>query len=145
MKTYYYVFKPTGHPPSHKHDTLEGAVRESQRLCSLHPNQPFEVLQCVAITSAPKPQVSTFYMDGVLSTQGDTDKDERYVGFPDEMILPKIPDKYQQAIYRGAGWRPNHECLFATLRHGREDIGDWVQNEGLTLGYFDRHYCEFIK
>lgn len=143
MKTYYYVFKPTGHPPSHKHDTLEGAVRESQRLCSLHPNQPFEVLQCVAITSAPKPQVSTFYMDGVLSTQGDTDKDERYIGFPVGMELPEIPSGYTMAIYRGMRWESPSRVLFAVFREAHPSF--WALPSFSEAAGANLHYCEFIK
>jgi hypothetical protein len=137
MKPYYYVFKPVGHPPSRKHDTLEDAIKESQRLCEMHPNQTFEVLQCVAITSAPKPQVSTFYMDGVR-----TDKDERYIGFPDGMELPEIPDGYKQAIYRGMGWSSKGRVLFAVFSE--------VYNAWATPSFSDAigtnlHYCEFIK
>lgn len=138
MKPYYYVFKPVGHPPSRKHDTLEDAIKESQRLCEMHPNQSFEVLQCVAITSAPKPQVSTLYVDGV-----DPKTDEPYVGFPVGMTLPEIPDGYKQAIYRGMGWRPRRFCCYASCHEANRVWGYHGINGpcGDTMG----HYCEFIK
>jgi hypothetical protein len=138
MKPYYYVFKPVGHPPSRKHDTLEDAIKESQRLCEIHPNQTFEVLQCVAITSAPKPQVSTFYMDGVVPKS-----DERYIGFPDEMTLPEIPDGYRQAIYRGMGWNSVTKVAFGL--NSPSSINKWFGREGIPAGIDDTHYCEFIK
>jgi hypothetical protein len=139
MKPYYYVFKPVGHPPIRKHDTLEDAVKESQRLCEMHPNQTFEVLQCLAITSAPKPQVSTFYVDGVR-----TDKDEQYIGFPLGMPLPQIPDGYCEAHYRGMGWKPRRECYYASM-----DLHDpaplWRNRLGIPAESPAWHYCEFIK
>jgi hypothetical protein len=135
MKPYYYVFKPTGHLPSHKHATLEDAVKESQRLCEMHPNQTFEVLQCLAITSAPKPQVSTFYMDGAAS------KNERYIGFPNGMRLPKIPDGYRYAVYRGTGWDSVIKVAFGY--YPPEAV--WFAREAITAGSDDTHYCEFIK
>jgi hypothetical protein len=137
MKSYYYVFSPAGHAPRHKHDTFDEAVKESQRLCEMHPDQTFEVLQCVAITSAPKPQVSTFYMDGFAP------KDERYIGFPDGMMLPKIPDGYRQAVYRGVGWRSGEICRFGFLDTVSER--NWENGCGSTIGWEDCHYCEFIK
>jgi hypothetical protein len=136
MKPYYYVFKPVGHPPSRKHETLEDAVKESQRLCEIHPNQTFEVLQCVAITSAPKPQVSTSYMDGV-----DPKTDEPYVGFPAGMELPEIPDGYRQAIYRGTGWDSVIKVAFGYY----PPEAKWFAGEAITARYDDTHYCEFIK
>jgi hypothetical protein len=137
MKSYYYVFKPTGHPPSRKHERFEDAVKESQRLCEIHPNQTFEVLQCVAITSAPKPQVSTFYMDGVVPKT-----DERYVGFPDGMKLPEIPDGYRQAVYRGMGWSSKGRVVFAVFVELHNDW--WAPSFSDAIGT-NLHYCEFIK
>ena len=137
MKPYYYVFKTTGHPPSHKHATFEDAIKEAQRLCWMHPNQAFEVLQCVAITSAPKPQVSTFYMDGF-----DAKSDEQYVGFPDGMQLPKIPDGYRQAIYRGMRWGSPSRVLFAVFN---KMCNQWACPSFSEAGGANLHYCEFIK
>lgn len=138
MKPYYYVFSPAGHAPRHKHETFDKAIAESQRLCALHPNQTFEVLQCVAITSAPKPQVSTFYMDGVAPKT-----DEQYIGFPDGMNLPKIPDGYRQAIYRGMGWRSGKTCRFGFFDTASD--GNWENGQTYTAGSEECHYCEFIK
>jgi hypothetical protein len=142
MESCYYVFSPAGHAPRHKHETFDEAVTESRRLCEMHPNQTFEVLQRVAITSAPKPQVSTSYMDGVLSTQGDTDKDEQYVGFPDGMELPEIPYGYRQAIYRGIGWKREGVCFGFAYADAKLD---WDANHDFTNGSESCHYCEFIK
>ncbi len=141
MKPYYYVFKPTGHPPSRKHDTLEGAVRESRRLCEIHPNQTFEVLQCVAITSAPKPQVSTFYMDGVIPEK----RHERFPheGFPDDVPLPAIPHEFSKAIYRGYAWFPSHKANYAVLTEYDPDQWEYVGCDR-PLGNPDSRYCEFV-
>jgi hypothetical protein len=142
MKPYYYVFKPTGHPPSRKHDTLEDAVKESRRLCEMHPNQTFEVLQCVAITSAPKPQVSTFYIDGVMPEK----RHEKFPheGFPDDVPLPAIPDGYQKAIYRGIGWKPERDCFYAFMSIHNMPMY-WFRDSGKPDGRESRYYCEFIK
>lgn len=137
MKPYYYVFSPQRHAPSRKHDTLEDAVKEAQRLCEMHPNQTFEVLQCVAITSAPKPQVSTFYMDGFAPKT-----DEQYIGFPDGMPLPKIPEGYRQAIYRGMGWSSSRRVVFAVFN---KMCNEWARPSFWEAGGVDLHYCEFIK
>jgi hypothetical protein len=137
MKPYYYVFKPIGHLPSHKHATLEDAVKESQRLCEMHPNQTFEVLQCLAITSAPKPLVSTFYMDGVMPGEH-----VLHVGFPVEMMLPEIPDGYRQAVYRGERWTSPSRVLFAVFS---ERNNKWRSPSFAEAGGANLHYCEFIK
>lgn len=63
MKPYYYVYNPSGSRPTYRHASLESAVAESERLAALHPAVSFEVLQCVAISSSPKPKASTFFLD----------------------------------------------------------------------------------
>jgi len=63
MKPYYYVFKPGSNcPPTKKHETLESAVAESERLANQHPAQCFEICKVIAVTQCSKP--STFWMDG---------------------------------------------------------------------------------
>lgn len=64
MKPYYYIFKPSGYPPSKRHESIEEALREAKRLACLHPGQAFEILKCVGITSTPSPTPNTFWMDG---------------------------------------------------------------------------------
>ena len=63
MQPYYYVYNVNGARPSHKYNTLESAVKEAEAMAILHPSIPFEVLQCVAISSTPKLNASTFYLD----------------------------------------------------------------------------------
>lgn len=63
MKPYYYVFKSSGYPPCKRHETIEFALLESERLASLHPGQHFEILKCVGITSTPHSAPSTFWLD----------------------------------------------------------------------------------
>jgi hypothetical protein len=142
MKPYYYVFKPVGHPPSRKHDTLEDAIKESRRLCEIHPNQTFEVLQCVAITSAPKPQVSTFYMDGVMPEK----HHERFPheGFPDDVPLPAITHEFSKVIYRGYAWFPDYKANYAILTDYNPDAWEYLGHDR-PLGNPDSRYCEFIK
>jgi hypothetical protein len=138
MKPYYYVFNPTGRAPSVRHDTLEKAVKEAERLCALHPTLVFEVLQCVAITSAPKPLVSTFYTDSATpktSTGG-------YIGFPLDIPLPEIPEGYRQAHYRGMGWFPQSRVFYGLFT---DRISSWECNYGTPLGVPQVHYCEFTK
>ena len=62
MRPYYYVFKPSGHPPSKRHESLESARVESLRLATQHPGQSFEILMCIGITQTTK--ASTFWMNG---------------------------------------------------------------------------------
>jgi hypothetical protein len=63
MKPYYYVYNVNGARPTHKYKTLECAVKEAEAMAELYPAVAFEVLQCVAISSTPKPHATTFYLD----------------------------------------------------------------------------------
>jgi hypothetical protein len=63
MKPYYYVYRRFNGAPTYKHETLEAAVVEASRLAARYPDEAFEILQCVAITKAPAPTASTFYLD----------------------------------------------------------------------------------
>ena len=62
MKPYYYVYRRGHGPPRIKHDTLESARIEAERLAGSHPGEAFEILKCVAVSSSSK--ISTFWMDG---------------------------------------------------------------------------------
>jgi hypothetical protein len=72
MKPYYYVtMNPTNGLKDisilSRHNTLERAVKEAEAMAELHPAVAFEVLQCVAISSTPKPRATTFYLDEALN------------------------------------------------------------------------------
>ena len=136
MKTYFYVYRRFNGAPSHKHDTLESAIAESQRLAARYPSETFEILQCVAITSAPKPQANTFYLDGIESVQ-------RHEGFPDGVPLPAIPHEFSKAIYRGYAWFPDCKANYAVLTECSPDQWDYIGHDR-PLGNPDSRYCEFI-
>jgi len=53
--------------PSHKYKTLASAVKASETYAEQRPTTTFEVLQCVAISSTPKPLATTFYLDKALN------------------------------------------------------------------------------
>ncbi len=63
MKPYYYIFRVGGSHPRIKHDTLESAITESERLAAQHPGDSFEILLCLGVTRTTTPQ--TFWIDGV--------------------------------------------------------------------------------
>jgi hypothetical protein len=63
MKPYYYVYNVREAQTTHKCKTLECAVKQAEAMAELHPAVAFEVLQCVAISSTPKPYATTFYLD----------------------------------------------------------------------------------
>jgi hypothetical protein len=72
MKPYYYVtMKPTNGLKDisilSRHNTLESAVKASEMYAEQRPTVTFEVLQCVAISSTPKPRATTFYLDKALN------------------------------------------------------------------------------
>ena len=72
MKPYYYVtMKPTNGLKDvsilSRHNTLESAVKASETYAEQRPTTTFEVLQCVAISSTPKPLATTFYLDKALN------------------------------------------------------------------------------
>jgi hypothetical protein len=75
-------------------------------------------------------------MDGVAPKT-----DERYIGFPKGLKLPKIPDGYQQAVYRGIGWQSVTKVAFGYY----PPEGQWFESESITIGIDNTHYCEFIK
>ena len=62
MKPYYYTFNRHNGIPTVKHDSLEIAQGEAERLAAKQPGQAFEILRCVGISQTS--QASTFWMDG---------------------------------------------------------------------------------
>lgn len=72
MKPYYYVAMNDNNGLKYistlsRHDTLESAVKASETYAEQRPTVTFEVLQCVAISSTPKPLATTFYLDKALN------------------------------------------------------------------------------
>ena len=65
MKPYYYIQSPCEGVQVNrkKYNTLESAVEDAESLAQYHPGITFEVLQCVALSSSPKPNAKTFYLD----------------------------------------------------------------------------------
>jgi len=63
MKTYYYVFRVGGSTPTARHETIELAHKESERLASKHPGQSFEILQCIGISKTVA--VETSWIAGI--------------------------------------------------------------------------------
>lgn len=46
--------------PRYRHGTLPDAVREAERLATLHPGQEFHVLRAVAVSTVPPPVVTSY-------------------------------------------------------------------------------------
>lgn len=65
MKSHYYVFRVGHTPPEVKHDTVDEAVKESERLANKHPGKEFEILQCIGVTKAITTQ-TTWTDDAVV-------------------------------------------------------------------------------
>ena len=65
MKPYYRVYRVDNGKPTIKHDTLEDAVHESERLAATRGRgDTFEILKCLGVTRTVNPH--TFWMDGVI-------------------------------------------------------------------------------
>lgn len=62
MKPYYYVCKVGGQAPTKKHQTIELAKIEAERLAQQHPGKVFEILQCLGFCHVIK--ASTFWFNG---------------------------------------------------------------------------------
>lgn len=45
---FWVVWNPNGHSPTHKHDAIEKASREAERLARTNPGQTFVVLESVS-------------------------------------------------------------------------------------------------
>lgn len=63
MKPYYYVCKVGGNAPTKRHQTIELAKIEAERLDQQHPGKVFEILQCLGFSQTQA--ASTFWVDGV--------------------------------------------------------------------------------
>lgn len=63
MKTYYYIYRPTGGTPSRKHETITDARIEAERLAEKHLGESFEILMCVGISQVNRSK--TFWLDGI--------------------------------------------------------------------------------
>ena len=63
MKPYYYIFNTSVGPPTKRHETLEEALKEAERLAQKQPGHAFEILQCIGTTRVAN--VQTFWMDGI--------------------------------------------------------------------------------
>jgi hypothetical protein len=63
MKPYYYIDSANANVRRNKHHTLESAVKDAEFMAESYPGISFEVLQVVAISSTPKPNATTFYLD----------------------------------------------------------------------------------
>ena len=64
MKPYYYVYRVGGNAPTKRHETIELAKIEAERLAQQHPGKVFEIGQCLGFSHVIK--ASTFFFDGVL-------------------------------------------------------------------------------
>lgn len=62
MKPYFYVYRYGDKAPTVRHETLDEAQAEAERLAATHPGVQFEILQCLGFASTSK--VSTFWNDG---------------------------------------------------------------------------------
>ena len=72
MKPYYYVAMNDNNGLKYistlsRHNTLESAVKAAEMYAEQRPTTTFEVLQCVAISSTPKPRATTFFLDEALN------------------------------------------------------------------------------
>ena len=132
MKPYYYVYRRGHGPPKIKHDTLESARSEAERLASSHPGEAFEILKCVAVSSASK--ISTFWMDGEVSSTVaksatvQPDKD----GWIEYKQGDPIPTEYRQVKVSTGEIRHN-------LPHIIWDRSFWIKDSAEDC-YYITHY-----
>lgn len=132
MKPYYYVYRRGHGPPRVKHDTLESARSEAERLASSHPGEAFEILKCVAVSSASK--ISTFWMDGegpstvAKSATVQPDKD----GWIEYKQGDPIPTEYRQVKVSTGEIRHN-------LPHIIWDRSFWIKDSAEDC-YYITHY-----
>ena len=132
MKPYYYVYRRGHGPPKIKHDTLESARSEAERLASSHPGEAFEILKCVAVSSASK--ISTFWMDGEVpstvakSATVQPDKD----GWIEYKQGDPIPTEYRQVKVSTGEIRHN-------LPHIIWDRSFWIKDSAEDC-YYITHY-----
>ena len=132
MKPYYYVYRRGHGPPRVKHDTLESARSEAERLASSHPGEAFEILKCVAVSSAS--EISTFWMDGegpstvAKSATVQPDKD----GWIEYKQGDPIPTEYRQVKVSTGEIRHN-------LPHIIWDRSFWIKDSAEDC-YYITHY-----
>ena len=132
MKPYYYVYRRGHGPPRVKHDTLESARSEAERLASSHPGEALEILKCVAVSSAS--EISTFWMDGegpstvAKSATVQPDKD----GWIEYKQGDPIPTEYRQVKVSTGEIRHN-------LPHIIWDRSFWIKDSAEDC-YYITHY-----
>lgn len=51
MKSYYYVYRHGGEAPTIRHECLQSAQVESERLARVHKGERFEILKCIGVSS----------------------------------------------------------------------------------------------
>lgn len=54
-QAFWMVWSPQGNPPTRKHDTEEGAIREAERLARVTPDAEFIVLVAIHMRSVKSP------------------------------------------------------------------------------------------
>jgi hypothetical protein len=141
MTPYYYVYNSSGARPSYRHKSLESAVAEAERLAAQHPAVTFEVLQCVALSSTPKPKASTFFLDAPVTNKSITNKEESN-NIPSHLPpLPPVPSGYSRWEYRGIAWQAGKATRFAICDN---DSDFWARYSGCTIGNPYFHYIEAV-
>lgn len=63
--TFWMVWNPEGHAPTHRHATLERAVAEAERLARANPGQAFVVLSSVCARVSGELRIDLQYDEGV--------------------------------------------------------------------------------
>ena len=96
MKPYFYTFNRQHGIPTVKHDSLEIAQGEAERLAAKLPGQAFEILRCVGIAQTSK--ASTFWVDGE-----EPPEKPRYRDLEDGEIIEK-----SEEFKHPDGWRKHH-------------------------------------
>lgn len=133
MKTYYRISRAGNMSPD-RYETLEQAVDAAKKDCENNHDLQYEILQCVAITSASKPVVSTFYMDGVNVREPVLQLPK---GLPP---LPTVPVGYDRWEYRGMGWESDDFKKYAIYN---TTLG-FVWNETFDTPY-GNSYCHYVE
>jgi hypothetical protein len=63
MKPFYYISFNSRDLWAIKYKTLKSAVEAAEEMAADHAGTSIEILKCMAISSSPKPHVTTFYLD----------------------------------------------------------------------------------
>lgn len=131
MIPYYYVYRVGHGTPRVKHDTLESAVIESERLAGSHPGEAFEILKCVALSSSS--EVSTFWMDGecpsdvAKSATAQPDKD----GWIERDPNDPVPERHRGVRFGDGTENLDSSCIWRRWR--------WTHSHG-SKGEHITHY-----